>query len=71
MSRYFDGARLTERQLEVASLAWEYEMSIGEIARRLGKHRSTIQERLAAAKIRIDRAGNFERRAAARAKRLD
>jgi hypothetical protein len=63
MSRYFDAARLTDKQREVASLSWEYGLPVAQIARRLGKHRKTVDELLAAAKTKIDQAGVNEKRA--------
>lgn len=62
MSEIFDMAKLTDIQREVASLAWEYEFPVAAIAKQTGKHRTTIQESLLAAKIRIDQARNFDKR---------
>jgi DNA-directed RNA polymerase specialized sigma24 family protein len=45
-SEDFDQAKLTDAQREVASFRFEYELSIAEIARRIGRHRSAVQERL-------------------------
>lgn len=42
-SRFFDAAKLTAKQHEVATLVWEYELTVMEIAKRLGKHHSTVQ----------------------------
>jgi hypothetical protein len=67
MTSYFDAARLTEKQREVASFAWEYGLTVTEIARRTGKHRTTVDELLAAAKKKIDEAGANERGARKRA----
>ena len=50
LSMYFDNAKLTDLQLQIASLKWEYGLSVSEIARRFDKHRSTIDEHLAAIK---------------------
>ena len=45
-SEIFDQAKLTHQQMEVASLKYEYELPTAEIARKIGRHRSTVQERL-------------------------
>jgi len=66
LSRYFDGANLTEIQREVASLALEYSLPVAEIARHLHRDRKTIYEHLAAAKKRMEHSRSFERRAAKR-----
>jgi len=71
LSKYFDGAGLTEAQYEVATLAWEYELPISEIARRLGRHRKSIEERLASAKKRIAQASSSEKQAMRRAAHPD
>lgn len=42
-SRFFEEANLTDKQREVASLVWEYGLPVVEVAKRLGKHHSTIQ----------------------------
>jgi predicted DNA-binding protein YlxM (UPF0122 family) len=70
-SLYLDAARLTDAQREVASFAWEYGLSISEIARRLGKNRSSIQERLVAATKKIEEALSSEKQAMRRAKHPD
>jgi hypothetical protein len=66
LSEIFDGANLTDIQREVASLKWEYEFPVAAIARRLGKHKSTIEESLSAAEKRMAHAHGFEKRAAKR-----
>lgn len=53
LSRYF--ACLTEKQSLVASMKWEYELSTSEIARRLDKHRKTIQYLLDRAQVKMDK----------------
>jgi predicted DNA-binding protein YlxM (UPF0122 family) len=45
-SEIFDQAKLTDAQRQVASLKYEYGLPVAEIARRIGRHRSAIQERL-------------------------
>jgi RNA polymerase sigma factor (sigma-70 family) len=60
LGKYFGG--LTDRQHQCASLKFEYELSESEIARRLGIHRSTVQEHLEAARKRLDAAQNSERK---------
>lgn len=70
LSRYLEAADLTERQWECASMKYEYSLSIVEIARRLGIHRSTVQESLHAANKRLEGDEKFKqalkRRAAQR-----
>lgn len=53
LSHYLDGAGLTEKQREVASLKWEYGFSVLRIAKRQRLHRSTVQERLARAQRKL------------------
>ena len=53
MSRYFDVAKLTERQREVGSLHWEYALPVAEIARRLELDRKTVQEHLDAVERKV------------------
>lgn len=60
-SEYFDSAALTERQRECASMRWEYDLSVAEIARRLGRDRKTVQERLAAANRKMACNQDFKR----------
>jgi hypothetical protein len=52
-SELFDQARLTERQKEYASLAYEYGLKVTEIARRFDRHRSTVQEALERVKVKL------------------
>ena len=61
LSDHFDDAKLTPRQREVASLRWEYGMRIGDIAKYLGLHRSTVDESLKAAKRRMDQSRENDR----------
>jgi DNA-binding NarL/FixJ family response regulator len=51
----FDQAKLTERQQQCASLAWEHCITIAEIAKRLSIHRTTVEEYLDLAKIKLNR----------------
>jgi hypothetical protein len=67
MEHFFDAAKLTDKQREVASLSWEYELKVAQIARRLGKHRKTVDELLAAAQKKVDEAGAHERHGKRRA----
>jgi hypothetical protein len=67
MSNFLDGAKLTDAQREVAILAWEYELSVSEIARRLGKHRASIEERLSAAQKKVNEAQSSQKHAMRRA----
>jgi DNA-directed RNA polymerase specialized sigma24 family protein len=53
LSRYLDGAGLTDHQRECASLRFEYGITLTEIAQRLGKHHSTIQYHLDRAKAKM------------------
>jgi predicted DNA-binding protein (UPF0251 family) len=62
MQSFFDRAKLTHKQREVASFRWEYELPVVKIARRTGKHRKTVDELLAAAQKKIDQAVANERR---------
>jgi DNA-binding CsgD family transcriptional regulator len=55
LRRYFENANLTERQEQCASLRLEYGRPIADIARRLGLHRTTVQEYLARAEEKISR----------------
>lgn len=55
LSGYFSGADLTSKQRECLSLRFEYALGVAEIARRLGKHHSTIQERLKRGREAMDR----------------
>ncbi len=68
LSFYFDPANLTDAQHEVLSLRLEYGMSISAIARRLKRHRKTIQEILTAGEAKIQQAVASEKRAKQRAK---
>jgi hypothetical protein len=68
LSQYFDNANLTPRQRECASLKWEYGLKDTQIAQRLDRHHSSVQERLSRARIRIDRAKAKERAAGTRAR---
>jgi len=70
LSEYLDGAKLTERQGECASMKYEYDLPVAEIARRLGVHHSTIQESLAAANKRLGRNEKFKQALKKRAARL-
>ena len=54
LSEWLDAANLTERQREVISLKFEYELGVSEIARRLGISRKTVDEHLEAAKKKVD-----------------
>jgi DNA-binding CsgD family transcriptional regulator len=52
-SRYMDGANLTDRQRDCFSLKFEYGLTFTAVAERLGIHRTTVEEHIAAAKRRI------------------
>ena len=71
ISDYLDAAGLTEAQHEAATLRWEYGLSVSKIARRLGKNRTSIQERLDAAKQKIAQSRSSEKRAMRRATHPD
>lgn len=70
LGEMFADAKLTTRQTEIASLAWEHGLSIVEIARRLGRDRKTIDESLASSQKRIDR-GRMKTKSAAKRAKLD
>ena len=53
-SELFDDAKLAPRQRQIASLAWERGMKIGDIANRLNLHRSTVDESLKGAQRRTN-----------------
>ena len=55
LSELFAQARLAPRQMEIAALAFEHEMTRSQIARRLGLNWKTVDESLAGAKNRIAR----------------
>jgi hypothetical protein len=67
LSRFFDEANLTDKQLEVASLLWEYDLSLGEVAKRLQKHHSTIQYFKVRAEKKMEIANTNRKRARRRA----
>jgi hypothetical protein len=54
MSTYLDGAKLAPRQREIASLVLERGMKVGEVAKYLGLHRSTVAEGFTSASRKID-----------------
>ena len=54
LSRYLDSARLTQRQYECVSLLLEYGLRKSHIARRLGIHRKTVDEFIAAAEKKLE-----------------
>jgi DNA-binding CsgD family transcriptional regulator len=53
LSKYLDGAELTDRQRECFSLKFEYGLRVSAIVNRLGLSRKTVDEHIAAAKRRI------------------
>jgi DNA-binding CsgD family transcriptional regulator len=59
---------LTEKQHQAFSLKYEYELSLTDIAIRMGIDRKTAYEHIDAAKRKIDQARSSERRKAHRAK---
>jgi hypothetical protein len=65
---YFDAANLTDIQRTAISLTLEYGLPVNVIARRLGKHRSTVQENIAAAKRKLQLSHFKEQREKNRAK---
>jgi DNA-binding CsgD family transcriptional regulator len=54
LSRWFDDAKLTDRQRECISLRLEYRLPVAKIARRLGVSRPVVDEHLEAASRKID-----------------
>jgi len=67
MSEYFDSAALTDRQRDCLSMKWEYELSVTETARRLDITRKTVDEHIAAGKMRMDRNEKWKQRIKRRA----
>ena len=61
LSQYIDASDLTDRQRDCSSMRWEYRLPLTEIARRLGRNRSTVEEHLAAARKRLQHDQNFQR----------
>jgi len=55
------GSGLTEAQRECFSLRFEYGLKVTEIAERLGKHYSTVQQHISAAEIKIEASGVKEK----------
>jgi DNA-binding NarL/FixJ family response regulator len=53
LSKYIDGAGLTDRQRECFSLKFEYGLRVSAIVKRLELSRKTVDEHIAAAKRRI------------------
>jgi len=68
LSKYLDGAQLTERQRECQSLRFEYGLSVADIAKRLGVNRTTVAEHLVAANRKLEKADARNRSAKNRAK---
>jgi DNA-binding CsgD family transcriptional regulator len=69
LSREFDQVNLTDRQRECLSLRLEYGLSVSEIAEKLGRNRTTIDEHLHAAKAKFERNKAKQRTDRNRAKR--
>lgn len=67
MSKYTDLAKLTDMQQDCFSLKFEHDLRVTEIARRLGKHHSTVQYHIIKAKEKIDQGRGNQGRAARRA----
>ena len=67
-SRYFDEAKLTAKQRQVASLTLEHELKPTEIANWLKVDRKTIHEHLAAALRKFDQTRSNEKSSKNRAK---
>jgi predicted DNA-binding protein (UPF0251 family) len=70
MSRYVDCAKFTSLQYEVMSLKYEYGLKVPEIAERLGKHRKTIADHIAAAEKKLQEDSSIQRKAKLRAAKL-
>jgi DNA-directed RNA polymerase specialized sigma24 family protein len=62
MSQYLNGSELTDRQRQCASLKFEYALNLNQIAKRVGIHRTTVEEHIEAAKIKMQNARGAERR---------
>jgi hypothetical protein len=61
LSELFDDAKLAPRQRQIASLAWEHGMKIGDIAQWLNLHRSTVDESLKGAQRRTNQSRENDR----------
>ena len=61
LGKFFDSAKLTSKQRECASLRWEYELPVLKIATRLHVVRKTVDDHIAAARQKIDKAGLYEK----------
>jgi DNA-binding CsgD family transcriptional regulator len=60
-SSSFADARLTELQIQSASLRWEYGLSVTEISDRIGRHRKTVYLHLSRASLKMGQAGVKEK----------
>jgi DNA-directed RNA polymerase specialized sigma24 family protein len=61
-SQYLNNGNLTDRQRECFSLKWEYGLPVTKIADRLGISRKTVDEHLAFAQNKINKAQSHNRR---------
>jgi hypothetical protein len=70
LANYLDAAGLTTRQHDCASLRWEYDVPVSQIARELGITRKTVDQHLAFAesKLKSSKAGEHLRRRLAKGK---
>lgn len=68
LSEYLDGAGLTSVQRDCVSLILEHGLPLAEIARRLGRHHSTVQYHVEQAKKKIDHSREYQGRAKRRAR---
>lgn len=67
LSSYLESSKLTDRQRDCLSMKWEYELRVSEIARRLGIHRSTVEEHIKAGTDALDNERGAEHRRKRRA----
>lgn len=61
LSRYLDQANLTDKQYKCASLKWEYCLTLSQIARDLGVHRTTVDQHIHSAQAKMRSAGLYDK----------
>ena len=60
--RYFDEAKLTDKQREAASLRWEYGLPVAEIAAKLNLHRTSVDGRIVGAQRKMNAVSGLQQR---------